>query len=148
MNNAPNGPGKFQPPEEDESLRPSRTELQIEREKIEIERERLGLERERLASEREKWREDLRWKNRGRGVMPMPPWGLALLVLLCILAGILSGIRFGERKALRRDEMARMIARAIQGSTNVQEQAQGKFLLKALSSPEHGGEGPYFVIID
>lgn len=134
--------------EEEEASRPSRAELQLEREKVEIERERLTLERERLAAEREKWRDELRWKHRERGVMPMPVWGLALLIVLSLLVGALSGIRFGERKSLRRDEMVRRLAQAIEGSTNVQEKAQGTFLLKALSAPERREEGPYFVIID
>lgn len=133
------------------SLR-SEAELQLEREKIAIERERLILERERLEAEREKWRSDAIWKQRAEGRFALPAHTLMLGALLCSLLGVAIGawaLRRGHGSdALDRSDMARRIAQAMQDSTNIVEQAQGRFLLRALSDGPTPRRGGYLVILE
>ena len=126
--------------------------MQLEREKIAIERERLILERERLEAEREKWRSDAVWKQRAEGRFAFPAHTWMLGALLCGMLGAAIGVLALRREpggdTLDRSDMARRIAQAMQDSTNVVEQAQGRFLLRALSDGPTPRRGGYLVILE
>lgn len=126
--------------------------MQLDREKLSIERERLILERERLEAEREKWRTDAVWKQRIEGRLALPAHTLMLGALLCCLIGGIVGALVVRRAwpddPLERGEMARRIARAMQDSTNLMDQAQGRFLLRALSDAPPSPGGGYLVILE
>ena len=105
----------------------SRTELQIEQEKLKLERERILLERERLESARDraKMESGLRIDRDGKPSVTLST--LALVSIICLLAGGILGafstsLQRDRRSAARLQEVMQTLASAspegVGGATN------------------------------
>ncbi|MDD4018198.1 MAG: hypothetical protein PHV28_09655 [Kiritimatiellae bacterium] len=85
----------------------SRTELQIEQEKLKLERERILLERERLESVRDRVKAEQGLRTDQNGKLSVTLSTLALVSIICLLAGGILGA-FSTSTHLDRRNTARL----------------------------------------
>lgn len=124
-------------------------EISLEREKLQLERERLALERERLETERESYRHTVDLSNKAAGKITMPVTTFALLLVVAVLVGGITGSKLTPSGQHDSGEIAATIAKAIgadhSGATN-EFDASASPLIRALN--RSGNKGGYLLILD
>lgn len=130
-----------------ETTQNSNIDISLEREKLQLERERLALERERLETERESYRHTVDLSNKAAGKITMPVTTFALLLVVAVLVGGITGSKITPSGQRDNSEIAASIAKAIgqSGSTNEFDSSASP-LIRALN--RSGNKGGYLLILD
>lgn len=130
-----------------ESTQNTNLDISLEREKLQLERERLALERERLETERESYRHTVDLSNKAAGKITMPVTTFALLLVVAVLVGGITGSKITPSGQRDNSEIAASIAKAI-GQTNSTNEfdSSASPLIRALN--RSGNKGGYLLILD
>lgn len=132
-----------------ETTQNTNLDISLEREKLQLERERLALERERLETERESYKHTVDLSNKAAGKITMPVTTFALLLVVAVLVGGITGSKLTPSGQRDNSEIAASIAKAINadhaGSTNEFDSSASP-LIRALN--KSGNKGGYLLILD